>query len=256
MKNLIDIFNSTLLGNDSPKKTTTKLKPFKIKPSMLGSPCSRKIYYSSARIEEDYGFDLAGRKRMALGDAIHSMLESTFRKAGILVDYVNPDGTPHKKFGFAEETTEFPVECSDIFIKDGYVDAVMIIDGELWIGEYKSINQRGFSGLTTAKPDHIVQAVVYWYIFNLMMSEGKFSHIPKLQGFTKAKGVRWLYINKDDTDMREFTMTQGDAIFSQIVEKIMSVRKSYDTKILPPKTPDFCQTCNWRTKCSKNYNIE
>jgi CRISPR/Cas system-associated exonuclease Cas4 (RecB family) len=255
MKTLIEIFNATLA--DPPKKTTsTKTKPFKIKPSMLGSPCMRKIYYSSARVEEDYGFDLAGKKRMALGDAIHQVLDSTFRKAGIIIDYVNPDGTPHKKFGFAEETTEFPIECQDIFVKDGYIDAVMVIDEELWIGEYKSINLRGFQNLAQAKMEHIIQAVVYWYVFNLMMSEGKFSHIEKLKPFTKAKGVRWLYVNKDDTEFKEYSMTEGDAIFKQIVDRIMAVRQHYDKKVLPPKTPDFCQSCNWRDKCKKNYNIE
>lgn len=243
------------MGNDTPRKSTKK-KPFKIKPSMLGSKCARKIYYSSARVDEDYGFDLEGKKRMKLGDAIHAMFDSVFREAGILVDYVNPDGTVHKKFGFAEETTEFPVECADIFVKDGYIDAVMIIDGELWIGEYKSINSNGFGGLISAKSDHIIQSVVYWYIFNLMLSEGKFSHIPQLQGFTKAKGVKWLYVNKDNTDMKEFHMTEGDKIFADIVDRIMAVRGAYDSKTLPPKTQDYCNSCNWRDKCKKNYNIE
>lgn len=240
---------------DSGKKSK-KAPQFKIKPSMIGSKCERKIYYSSAGVEEDYGFDLPGRKRMALGDAIGAMLHDTYKKAGIVVPYVNPDGTPHRKFGFAEITEEFPLECSDIFIKHGYIDDVVIIDGELWIAEYKSTNQNGFNGLTTAKVDHIIQGVIYWYVFNLLLAEGKFSHIPQLEGFTKAKGVRWLYVNKDDTDMREFTMTEGDEFFAQIVNKIMNAKRNYDTKTLPPKTPDWCNSCNWRDKCKKNFNID
>lgn len=254
MKTLIDIFNGVLTAPDSPKKTTTS-PTFKIKPSMLGSACMRKIYYSSAGVPEDYGFDLAGKKRMKVGDAIHFVLHETFTKAGILVPYVNPDGTVHKKFGFAEETEEFPLECPELYIKNAYTDAVMIIDGELWIGEYKSINTKGFQSLQQAKLDHIIQAVVYWYVFNLKLSEGKFAHIPQLQGFTKAKGVRWLYIHKDDTDMKEFTMTDGDQMFASIVNKIMAVKQHYDSKVLPPKTPEFCYSCNWRDKCKKNFNI-
>lgn len=253
MKTLPQIFDETLM-KDGYKKSK-KAPQFKIKPSMIGSKCDRKIYYSSAGVEEDYGFDVAGRKRMALGDSIGEMLHSTFKKAGVVVPYVNPDGSVHKKFGFAEETEEFPVECEDIYIKNGYIDDVMIIDGELWIAEYKSINLKGFSGLMSAKTDHVIQGVIYWYIFNLLLAEGKFSHIPQLQGFTKAKGVRWLYVNKDDTNMIEFTMTEGDEFFSQIVNKIMASRKNYDTKTLPPKTPEFCNTCNWRDKCKKNFNI-
>lgn len=252
MKNLIDIFTETL---DKDERKPSKSKQFKIKPSDLGSPCLRKIYYGAARVEPDYGFDIAGKKRMKLGDAIHAMLDDVFRKAGILVDYVNPDGTPHKKFGFAEETTEFPLGFEDLFINHAYTDAVMIIDGELWLAEYKSINMNGFNGLMTAKPDHILQAVTYWYVFNMLLSEGKFSHIEKLKGFTKAKGVRWLYVNKDDTQLKEFTMTQGDKVFSDIVEKIMYIKQLYDNKTLPPKTEDWCKSCSFRDKCKKDFNI-
>lgn len=253
MSDLIKIFNQTLLGD--AKKKSKKAPTFKIKPSMIGSKCERKIYYSSAGVEEDYDFDLAGKKRMALGDSIEDMLTKVFRKSGILIDYVNPDGSVHRKFGFADETTQFPVECEDLFVKNGYIDAVMVLDGELWLADYKSINLNGFGGLATGKMDHIIQLVTYWYIFNLMLSEGKFSHIEKLQGFDKAKGIRLLYINKDDTEMKEYTMTDGDQIFSQIVNKIMATRKNYETKTLPPKTPDWCNTCNWRDKCKKNFNI-
>lgn len=254
MKTLIEIFQE-VLNKETPKKKKTSSPAFKIKPSMLGSPCMRKIYYSASGVEEDYGFDLSGKKRMKLGDAIHEMLHSTFKEAGITVPYVNPDGTPHRKFGFMAETEEFPLECPELFVKNGYIDEVMIIDGELWIGEYKSINLRGFQNLASAKTDHIIQAVTYWYIFNLHLADGKFSHLPQLQGFTKAKGVRWLYVNKDDTEFKEYTMTEGDVIFKQIVDRIMAVKHTHDTKTLPPKSPDFCQTCNWRDKCKNNFNI-
>lgn len=252
MKNLIDIFNETL---NSSNNKTSKSKQFKIKPSDLGSPCLRKIYYGAARVEPDYPFDLAGKKRMKLGDAIHSMLDEVYRASGILVDYVNPDGTPHKKFGFAEETTEFPLESPDIFIQYAYMDQVAIIEGELWLGEYKSINQNGFNGLTQAKNEHIIQGVTYWYVFNRLLQEGKFAHIPRLAGFTEAKGVRWLYVNKDDTSMKEFTMTKGDVVFAQIVDKIFLIRDHYDKKVLPPKTEDWCRSCSFRDKCKKNFNI-
>lgn len=252
MKNLIDIFNETLINSNNK---ASKSKEFKIKPSDLGSPCMRKIYYGASRVEPDYPFDLAGKKRLKLGDAIHSMLDEVFRQSGVLIDYVNPDGSVHKKFGFADPTTEFPLESLDIFVKYAYMDGVYIIDNELWLGEYKSINQNGFNGLTQAKPDHIIQGVTYWYIFNRLLQEGKFSHISQLSGFTEAKGVRWLYVNKDDTSLKEFTMTKGDVVFSQIVEKIFKIKDAYDTKTLPPKTEDWCKSCSFRDKCKKNFNI-
>lgn len=217
----------------------------------------RKIYYSSSGTPQDYPFDISGKKRMALGEAIHSMLHDKFKKAGILVDYYNSDGSINMDWkDSTKQDLEFPLVSPELFIKKGKVDAVMIIDGELWLAEYKSINLKGFTSLMQPKSDHLIQAVTYWYVFNQHLAEGKFSHIKELQGFTKAKGVRWLYINKDDTEMKEFIMTEGDDVFRKIVEKIMTVRSMYDSKTLPPKTQDFCYSCPWRNKCKKNQNIE
>lgn len=263
MKTLPQIFNEVLdmplpggsTQTQTPQGSTT-YTTFKIKPSMVGSPCHRKIYYSAASVPEDYSFDLQGKRRMKLGDAIHEMLHETFKKAGILIEYYNPDGTFRKDWKDPSKLDlEFPLKCDDLFIKSGKIDAVMIIEGELWLGEYKSINLNGFSNLNEPKSEHIVQAVTYWYVFNLLLAEGKFAHIKELAGFTKAKGVRWLYVNKDDTSMKEFTMTEGDAIFTNIVDKIMKIREAWVTKTLPPKTKDWCQSCNWRDKCAKNFNI-
>lgn len=270
MKNLIQIFNETLNTPDTPAtktptqtqlESTTSTKtatasPFKIKPSMVGSPCLRKNYYAAAYVPEDYDFDLSGKKRMVLGDAIHEMLHGVFKKAGILIEYYNPDGSKNKDWKNPDKLDlEFPLVCPDIFIKKGKIDAVLIIDGELWLGEYKSINMKGFSGLMAPKPDHVIQAVIYWYVFNKLLADGAFKHIKELEGFDRAKGVRWLYVNKDDTELKEFTMTDGDKIFTEIVEKIMKIRDHFERKELPEKTKDWCTSCPWRTKCSKNYNI-
>lgn len=264
MKNLIQIFEQTLDQPEFEANTTTsststdktKTPSFKIKPSMLGSKCLRKVYYSSASVPEDYGFDLDGKKRMKLGDAIHEMLHSTFKKSKMLIEYYNPDGTiPRDWKDPSKEDREFPLVCPELFIKKGKIDGVMIIDGKLWLAEYKSINQRGFMSLAAPKDDHVVQAVTYLFVFNKLLAEGKFSHIKELEGFTKADGVRWLYVNKDDTQMKEFMITQADEIFTKIVEKILKIHAHFEAKTLPPKTDDWCKSCNWREKCKKNFNI-
>lgn len=260
MKNLITIFEETLDKPDFEPKAKpegeAKAPSFKIKPSMLGTPCERKLYYSCAGVKEDYGFDISGKKRMKLGDAIHEMLHSVYKKAGILIEYYNPDGSVNKDWKDpSKDDLEFPLACPELFIKKGKIDAVLKMEDGLWLGEYKSINMNGFGSLMGPKPDHLIQAVTYWYVFNLLLSEGRFKHIKELEGIERAKGVRWLYVNKDDTSMKEYTMTEGDATFESIVNKIMSVKDRYDKKVLPPKTPDFCRTCNWRTKCKDNFNI-
>ncbi len=226
-------------------------KRFKIKPSMLGSPCLRKIFYSATRVPEDFDFPISGKKRMKLGEAIHHMLETVFKKEGILVQYYNPDGSIPKDFN-GEDNREFPVQSPELFIALGKIDAVFIIDGKLWLGEYKSINTNGFNSLMKPKDDHLVQGVTYFYIFNQHLKDGKYSHIKELAGFEKAEGVIFLYIHKDDTEFKEFEYTQADTVFKSIVQKIFTIKQFADRKELPPKTPDFCSSCGWRTKCKKN----
>lgn len=275
MKNLIQIFEQTLdLPEAPPKKastpatstqtptspdsTTPTIKPpsFKIKPSSLGSKCLRKAYYTAASVPEDYGFDLKGKKRMKLGDAIHEMLHSVFKKSGILIEYYNPDGSINKDWkDVTKDDLEFPLSEPDLYIKKGKIDAVLKMEDGIWLGEYKSINENGFSSLAGPKEDHIIQAVIYFFLFNRALAEGKFAHIKELEGVTRAQGIRWLYVNKNDTEMKEFTMTQADQIFVNIVNKITVLKNLFDTKTLPPKTQDWCNSCNWRDKCKKNYNI-
>jgi CRISPR/Cas system-associated exonuclease Cas4 (RecB family) len=254
MNSLKDLFEQGLSIETSSKSKEYKPK-FAIKPSMIGSKCFRKIYYSTAGVIEDYGFDNDGKKRLLVGDAIHNVISDVLSKTGQLIDYVNPDGSVHRKFGFADETKEFPLQCDELYIKHAYVDAVVVLDGKLWLGEYKSINLKGFESLMAPKADHIVQAVVYWYVFNMKLQAGEFSHIDALKQFSTVTGVRWLYFNKDNHSMKEFHLETGDSIFEEIVNKIMTIKDAYTNKQLPPKTPEFCNSCNWRDKCKKNYNI-
>lgn len=238
-------------------KTGTGVYRFKIKPSSLGSPCERKVYYASSGIEPDFPFTIDGKKRMLVGDAIHGTIHDIFQKSVNLIKYYNPDGSiPVDWKNPKKEDREFPLRCDELYIKQGKIDGVFVLDDQLWLAEYKSISDKQFATLKEPKPEHIIQAVVYWYVFNKMLSEGKFSHIKELNGFSRAEGMRWLYFNKDTQEFREFTMTQGDEIFSRIVNRIINLKHHFDNKTLPPKTPDFCSNCQWRDKCKKNFNIE
>lgn len=193
---------------------------------------------------------------MKLGTAINDMLTEVYLEAKILIKYYNPDGTIRKDFN-GKDDFEFPVSSEEIYIERGKIDGVFIIDGKLWLGEYKSINQKGFDSLTGPKSDHLVQGVSYLYIFNKMLTEGKYSHIKELQGFTKAEGLVFLYVNKNDTDFKEFVVRNADNTFAGIVSKIMTIKWHADNNVLPPCTPDYGRTCscNWQNK-SKNNQLK
>lgn len=249
---LKEIFDQ-VLNKPRYKKSAPTEPVFKIKPSVLGSKCERQIFYSATGVPEDTEFPLIAKKRMKLGDSIHAMLEDVFLEAGILVRYLNPDGSIPKDFD-GHDNHEFPVSSEELFIKSGKIDAVYIIEGKLWLGEYKSINENGFVSLYSPKPDHLIQGVTYFYIFNKMLKEGKYSHIEALKGFEKAEGIVFLYTNKNDTDMKEFRVTNADDTFSGVVNKIFKIKQYAENNVLPPCTPDYGRTCNcgWKNKSKNN----
>lgn len=211
----------------------------------------RKIFYSTGMVTEDFEDDLKSKKRMALGDSIHDVLKKIYRKSGTFIEYHNPDGTIPKGIN-GEPDGEFPLTCPELFIEYAKIDGVFIIDGKLWLGEFKSMKHDYFIALHGVKPEHLIQGVIYYYVFNKLLAEGKFKHIKQLEGFTKAEGIMFLYANKDNQDLAEFGFTEADAVFKGIVNKILIAKHNYDNQILPPKTPDFCGTCPWRQKCKKN----
>lgn len=231
-----------------------KLKP-KFRPSSLGTPCLRKLFYSYLRVEEDFKAPPQLKKYAALGNVAHDMLSEYFRNAGVLIDYHNKDGSPPKdRWNPGKYDFEFPLKDKDLEMS-AKIDAVLIIDGKLWLGEWKTATVNSFNKLHAPKPEHKIQGSTYVYTFNKALAEGKYSHIKQLDGFEKAEGIIFLYLNKDDHSLKEFCLTaeQCQETFQQTVGKIIEVKNHCNNNTLPPKTQDWCNSCPWRTKCLQNY---
>lgn len=251
-----------------------KQKPA-FKPSIMGTPCLRKLFYSYNRIPEDYKFPLNAQRLCLLGDYVHDMLSDTFRKVDMLIDYKDETGkTPINKYS-KKEDPEFPVKDHDLEIS-AKIDAILMInpgdsltaifdrivgdnkfkyvleDEELWIGEYKSINDNGFKGLKKPKSEHLDQGMIYYFIFNQALKEGKFKHIKQLDKFTEVKGVRFLYLNKNNSEMREFICQANQALFTNLIYKMQQIKQFTTSKTLPPTSYDWCKSCSWRRKCVAN----
>jgi len=247
-KDLITIYNKSV---DRPrKKSKTKSTP-SIKPSMLGSPCMRKNFYSYNKVEEDIKFPLKNARIVKLGDAIGNMLFEAFEKEGVAIRCRKPDGSYYTGFD-GKPDYEFRLTYPELGVKLGKIDLVAVLDSRLWLGEFKSINERGFRTLNGPKPAHLVQGVLYLYLFNKALSEGMFDHIEELEPFTKAEGMKFLYYQKDGSNLKEFSVTQADDTFKSIVQKIQQIKWHAEEDVLPPKTPDFCGTCPWKNKCAQN----
>ena len=248
MADLIKIFNKQVKSKSFKK--AYKPDTFKIKPSMIGSKCLRKAFYACTETPEDYPMPIGVQRICRLGDAVGDMLSEQFREAGVLIDYHNEDGSIPKMFG--SHNFEFPIEEPDLYIKKGYIDGVFNIDGKLWLGEFKSINSNGYKYLNGPKEMHYYQGIIYYYVFNKLLQEGRYAHIKELEGFEKAEGIVFLYYNKDTSTMKQFPVSQNDPFFQHVIERIMALKKFKEANELPPGTEDFCKSCNWRDKCAKN----
>lgn len=222
-----------------------------IKPSMLGTPCMRKLFYSYTKVMEDLPFPMENSRIANLGTAIGKMLAEAYYKEGIGIKFVKPDGTYFKDFDGTDDY-EFRVADEDLGVRLGKIDLVCTLDDGLWLGEFKSIHEFGYSELVGPKPDHMMQGVLYLYLFNRDLAEGKYAHIPELANFKKANGMRFVYYSKNKSVMKEFIVTEASQVFKAIVQKIQIVKDYAEKKALPPMTPDYCKTCAWSVKCSKN----
>lgn len=233
-------------------KSKTKPKPA-FKPSALGTPCLRKLYYSYNRVDEDYEATPALKKYGHMGDDAHDRLSGYLREAGVLIDYYNEKGKPVKRFGKID--LEFPLKDPDLEMS-AKIDGVMILPpNELWLGEWKTIGDRGFRGLMQPKPEHQIQGAMYVYGFTRALNEGVYSHIKELEGYTEIKGIRFIYENRDNGQLKEFVVTDSSQIFRQTLNKMAAVKKHIENDELPAKTEDWCRSCPWRDKCAKNYKI-
>lgn len=241
------IFNEAIR---QPAKTKKSKRPPAFKPSMLGSPCLRKVYYSYNKVPEEKAFPIGAQRIMELGNYVGDMLYAAFKKAGIAIDYVDENGKIPIRFG--KPCPEFPISSEELEIPNGLIDLTCIIEKQLWLGEFKSINSNGYSNLQGPKPAHLVQGIIYLYIFNKMLREGAYKHIKQLDDFDRATGIRFLYYNKDSSNLKEFTLTTADELFKQIVMKIETIKMHSKNDTLPEKTPDYCNSCPWAQRCSKN----
>lgn len=226
-------------------------------PSGLGTKCYRKIYYQFWKVDKDIPLDSKACRIFWTGDMYEDMLIKWLDAIGEHIPYRNKSNgkiPKNKRTGLPDP--QFPIKSKKYRIRKGMIDNVAITDNALWIYEIKSKKGEKFNKLEQPDPEHLVQAGIYLKSFNELHKKGEYSHIKEIQKFKEAKGVRYLYVNKDTSEIKQFDVTKKDfnLVFSQIDEKIQRVNKYIDQKELPPKTPDYCYFCPYKIKCKKEWN--
>lgn len=228
----------------------------RIKPSDLGSPCYRKILYSYLRVPRDFPLKASEKKIFDTGDAYHEMIESWVKGTGCLIEYKDPKTgkVPKDKWKPDKLNTEFPISVPQLKIKTGKIDAVLKINGQLWLGEWKSMKSKKHEELKEPQDSHRIQANTYVQFFEFCRAQGMYDHIEELQDLGEVQGVIFLYANKDTTEIKEYVVPKEDGDLDEIVQKVSRIFKYEEDKELPPPTEDYCFFCPWNKSCKKNYN--
>jgi hypothetical protein len=238
------------------KPSETKPKPSH-SPSSIGTKCYRKIYYQYFRVDKDIPVDSKGAKIFETGKYYETMVMEWIKALGEHVPYLDPvtGQIPLDRDG-KTPNPQFPISSKKWGINKGFIDNIAILDNELWIYEIKSCKATKFTGLEEPLPEHLDQVSIYLEAMKEHIKAGDFNHIPQLSQDIKVRGIKVIYINKDTSDLKVFSLEESHvkSNISKLNRKIQKANEFIANKQLPPKTPDKCSFCPFRDKCSKEWN--
>ena len=105
------------------------------------------------------------------------------------------------------------------------------------IHEYKTINSNNYSKLTKPKSEHRWQATIYSAVFD-------------------APIVVFLYVNKDNCQLADFTIPFDGGLWKEICDKIGVVQHYLGADRMPAwehtsavRNPSECSECPYRKVC-------
>ena len=217
-----------------------------LKPSSMGYECLRRLYYDFFKVKPDRTFTGKEQLIFKTGSALHDMLQKILADTGLLLKYKDEKGN---------EEIEFTVSDEELHIKKGKIDGVLLIDNKLYLLEIKTINSRKFEKLTAPTKEHLHQGELYKYLFKKCLDSGKYKHIKELDGYTEITSMIYLYICKDNADMKEWEIPYTSDIIETILDKAaIFVTEHIMPGVLPAKNKAECTYCVFKSKCTKDFN--
>jgi len=223
-----------------------------LKPSSIGHPCTRKIYYDYWRFEQDTPFDARSEITMNIGSKLHEMVQGWFKGSDEFITYKNPKN---------KYDVEFPVTAPDLLIKKGKIDGVLRLNNKLWLLEVKTIHDIGFDFLTEPKKDHIFQGMLYVYLFERNLRDNLYAGCDESlrdeqKNPLEVEGIIFLYLNKNSAKLKAYNIKKDDEVFAEILKKIETIALHVEQKALPAKrATKLCNYCPYFNACKAQINI-
>jgi CRISPR/Cas system-associated exonuclease Cas4 (RecB family) len=119
-------------------------------------------------------------------------------------------------------------------IISGRADAIVTINNELYVVDFKSINSLIFKTLSSPREENVYQLQLYLHFFKI------------------PKGIL-LYINKDTLELKEFLIYYDKNLAEKLLRDLISLKEKIDKNILPPRLANFPN--DWQCKYCVFFEI-
>lgn len=117
----------------------------------------------------------------------------------------------------------------------GRADAIITLDNELYVVDFKSMNSMIFKNLAQPKEENVNQIQLYLHFFKI------------------PKGIL-LYINKDTLELKEFIVNYNPILAQSLLNSLKVLKQKLEKNIIPQQLPDYsqnwqCQYCQFKEIC-------
>jgi len=132
------------------------------------------------------------------------------------------------------------VRASEVYIPpqelvSGRADAIVTLNNELYVVDFKSMNSLIFQKLEAPKEDNVNQLQLYLHFFKI------------------PKGIL-LYINKDTLELKEFFIDYNPSSAKVLLKELTEIKKKIEDNMVPERLPDYpdnwqCRYCQFKEIC-------
>lgn len=117
----------------------------------------------------------------------------------------------------------------------GRADAIVTLNNELYVVDFKSINSLIFKSLNRPKEENVNQLQLYLYFFEI------------------PKGIL-LYVSKDTLELKEFLIEYNPVIAQKLLKELAELKIKIDLNIVPARIAGWpedrqCQYCQFKEIC-------
>lgn len=117
----------------------------------------------------------------------------------------------------------------------GRADAIVTLNNELYVVDFKSMNSMIFRGLNQPKEDNVNQIQLYLHFFKI------------------PRGIL-LYVSKDTLELKEFLVEYNEARVQQLLKDLSELKTRISTNVVPQRLADYpenwqCKYCQFKEIC-------